>query len=80
MSNELTRRGYEAEVNRHRANLAKALDEVQRVTANLANRTARGEAELSSESLRLLAAAGDVVRHAGEADAAEQLSFTLDER
>lgn len=80
MTDELTRRGYEAELNRHRLNLARALDETQRVVGSLDGHNRSGSFELADEAHRLLSAVGDVVRAAAALSAANQLSFTVEDR
>jgi signal transduction histidine kinase len=76
---DLTRRGYDAEVRRHRENLARALDEARRTVESLSAQLHAGGGDLASETRRLLAAAGDAVQTAGALSAAEQLSFTVDQ-
>lgn len=76
-NDDITRRGWEAETRRHRENLARALDEVQRVAANLSARVAAGETGLADEARRLGAPAVEAAQSAAAVDAADQLSFML---
>jgi hypothetical protein len=75
---ELTRRGYDAEMRRHRENLTRALNEVRDVLDSIQRQVDGGGNAMTSETRRLLAAAGDAVQAAGALSAADQLSFTVD--
>lgn len=76
---DLTRRGYDAELRRHRENLARALDGVRRGAETVSNRLHSGDDEMSGDARRLLADASDVAQFAAALEAASQLSFMLGE-
>ena len=75
---ELTRRSYDAELRRHRENLTRALNEVRDVLDSIESQIDGGENAVTSETRRLLAAAGDALQAAGALSAADQLDFTVD--
>jgi hypothetical protein len=79
MTGSLTRRGYDNELRRHRENLAKALDEVRWVLQSIQGQLDGGGNEVTSETRRLLAVAGDAAQTAGALSAANQLIFTVEE-
>lgn len=76
---DLSRRGWNAETQRHRNNLARALDGVQRTASSLERRLQAGETELSGETRQLVADAVDAAQSAAALEAANQLDFLLPE-
>ncbi len=78
MADDLTRRGYDAEMRRHRENLVRFLDEARRTLDSLSNRLHSGSSDMTSDTRHLLAVVGDVVQAAGQLSAASQLSFTVE--
>jgi hypothetical protein len=71
------RRGYDAELRRHRPNLIRALNEVREVVGPILRDVVGGGNAVTSETRRL-AAVGDAVRAAGALSVAEQLVFTVE--
>lgn len=77
---DLVRRGYEAEVGRHRENLRRALDAVTRTAAAMSNQLGGGEEELADAARRMVADAVDAAQAAAALSAARQLDFAFNEQ
>lgn len=78
MTDELTRRGYDAELRRHRENLVRAVRDARYALDQVDSQLNSGSNELTGDTRRLLAAAGEAVQNAGMLSAANQLVFTVE--
>lgn len=78
-TDDLTRRGYDAEMRRHRENLNRALGAVVRAADSLSRRLDAGDDRMDGDARRLLTDAGNVAQAAAALEAASLLSFTLDD-